>query len=138
MRWPCCLHAFGTEVELRLWPDGTGDGAAAALGRAEQFLRGAEARLSRFLPESDIARVNRAAGSPVHVSRLTLDIVGAALAAAEATGGLFDPTLHAALVAAGYDGSFEQISGCNQGRPQPVGRAGAGFREVYVGSARCM
>src|SRR5262249_39127562 len=66
----------------------------------------AEARLSRFLPESELSRINDRAGRPVRVSRLTFRAVRAALAAAHATEGLFDPTAHRALLAAGYDRSF--------------------------------
>lgn len=104
------FRALGTEVAIHLWPaPGTEARAEAALARAEVFLRRAEARLSRFEPDSEIGRLNRAGGRAVRVSRLTATVIEAALEAAHSTGGLFDPTVHAALVAAGYDRDFQQI-----------------------------
>lgn len=68
-----------------------------------------EAALSRFRPESELSRVNGAAGRPVRVSPLFEDVLRQSLAAAEATGGLFDPTLLVQLMNAGYDRTFEEI-----------------------------
>lgn len=68
-----------------------------------------EAALSRFRPESELSRVNGAAGRLVHVSPLFEDVLRQSLAAAEATDGLFDPTLLVQLVDAGYDRTFEEL-----------------------------
>lgn len=128
------FRALGTDIDLRLWPaPGRQAPGAAALARAVTFLRRAEARLSRFDAGSDIGRLNRAAGRPVHVSGLTCRVIGAALDAAQATGGLFDPTVYRALRAAGYDRSFEQLGA----RRPPAGTgatAGATghFQEVVL------
>ena len=64
--------------------------------------------LSRFLPTSELSLLNAAgtlAASPelVEVTRLALD-------ARERTGGRFDPTVHDAVVAAGYDRSFDDVA----------------------------
>ena len=61
---------------------------------------------SRFRPESELNRVNRDASRVVVLSRLFAHAVGAGLRAAAATGGLVDPTLGAAVEAAGYDRDF--------------------------------
>lgn len=105
------LHGFGTDVAVQLWPRAGGEPAAdQALERAVALLHRAERLLSRFDPRSDITRVNRHAGQPVRVSRLTRQAVAVARAAARATGGLFDPTVLPA-VAAGYDRDFAQLAG---------------------------
>jgi FAD:protein FMN transferase len=61
---------------------------------------------SRFLPESELNRVNAAAGSPVHVSQALAEMLDVALAASRETTGVVDPTLGAELEAAGYDADF--------------------------------
>ena len=97
------FRAMGTEIELLV----EADGAAGALDAAELEFHRLEALLSRFREDSELSRLNRdgalAAGPDL------CRVVGLALAARERTGGRFDPTVHNALVAAGYDRSFEQI-----------------------------
>src|SRR5512132_371205 len=73
----------------------------AGLG-AEVFLHMVHRRLSRFDPASELSRLNAAATEEVEVSALTARAVEAALWAAEATGGLVDPTLVGELEDAGY------------------------------------
>ncbi len=68
-----------------------------------------EARLSRFRPSSELARLNAAGGRPRRVSRLLFEVVETALTAAAATDGLFDPTLLDRLEELGYDRSFEEL-----------------------------
>lgn len=101
------FRAMGTDVELLLdAPPDTRVDDAFASARAE-FAR-LEAILSRFRPESELSELNRAGGlegaSPdlVRVTELALD--GRAR-----TRGRFDPTVHDALVAAGYDRTFEEV-----------------------------
>jgi FAD:protein FMN transferase len=64
---------------------------------------------SRFLPESELNRVNAAAGSPMRVSRAFAELLEVALTASRETGGLVDPTLGAELEAAGYDADFASL-----------------------------
>ena len=68
-----------------------------------------ERRFSRFLPSSELSMVNRSAGRPVIVSAGFAEAVERARWAAEETGGLVDPTLGAALEAAGYDRDFPLV-----------------------------
>ena len=76
------------------------------LAAAEALVRDAERRLSRFLPDSALSRLNRdrTATDPwlAEVTRRALD-------AHEQTGGAFDIRVADALVAAGYDRTFELI-----------------------------
>src|SRR5207245_5997666 len=75
-----------------------------------------EAACSRFRPETDISRVNAAAGSPTVVGPVLIDALTAAIELARMTAGLSDPTLGAAVIAAGYDRSFEEIEAGGPGR----------------------
>jgi len=64
---------------------------------------------SRFRPESELSRLNRDASEVVVVSRLFASALRTALSAAAATDGLVDPTLGAAVEAAGYDRDFSLL-----------------------------
>ena len=75
-------------------------------GREAEFER-LEQVLSRFRPDSELSRLNRTAS--LDASPDLLRVVELALAAREETGGLFDPTVHDALVAAGYDRTFSEV-----------------------------
>jgi thiamine biosynthesis lipoprotein len=113
------FRAMGTDVEL-LVDAGQADDA---LDAAEREFHRLEAILSRFCEDSELSRLNRdgwiAAGPDL------LRVVELALAARESTGGRFDPTVHDALVAAGYDRSFEDVPEDADGRARtPAPAAG--------------
>src|SRR5437867_971378 len=72
-------------------------------------------RFSRFRTESELNAVNTA-GEAMLVSSSFAAALKVALEAAAATGGLVDPTLGAALVAAGYDRDFDALEGAE---PRP-------------------
>ena len=61
-----------------------------------------ERATSRFVPDSDVSRVNRDAGRLVPVNRRTVELVDVAIRTAEETGGLVDPTVGTHVVRAGY------------------------------------
>lgn len=64
---------------------------------------------SRFRSDSDVSRANAAPGRAVAIAAETEALLRLALDAVALSGGVFDPTVHDALVAAGYDRSFEQV-----------------------------
>jgi thiamine biosynthesis lipoprotein len=97
------FHAMGTEMELLV----DADDAGAALDSAEAEFHRLEALLSRFRDDSELSRLNR--DGSIEAGPDLLRIVELALAARDRTGGRFDPTVHDAVVAAGYDRSFEDI-----------------------------
>jgi FAD:protein FMN transferase len=68
-----------------------------------------ERALSRFDPASDLSRLNRASGEWVAVDERLERALDAALRIRTDTAGRFDPTILPALIAAGYDRSFEQL-----------------------------
>lgn len=102
------FRAMGSEIALWLEADATA--AGTAFTQVEALFAANEAALSRFRPDSELSQLNeRAGGEPVPVSPLLWDVLTDALALARVTDGLFDPTLLAALEAAGYDRSFAEM-----------------------------
>jgi thiamine biosynthesis lipoprotein len=83
--------------------------ARAALGAAREEVAACERELSRFDPESDLSRLNTAAGDWAPVGPRLLEALRLALRAREETQGRFDPTVLPALVAAGYDRTFDEL-----------------------------
>lgn len=97
-------------TDVGVWLESTDAGAAQALENAAIFFEAVEAELSRFRPSSALCRLNAAAGQgPQAVPAMLQEVAALALAQAEATGGVFDPTVLTALQGAGYVGSFETI-----------------------------
>jgi FAD:protein FMN transferase len=92
----------------------------ACLDRAQERLAEMEERWSRFISDSELCRVNAAAGRTVPVSVDTARLIVRGVEAWRLTGGLFDPTVLAALEAAGYDRTFDAV-GVDRGTPPPAG-----------------
>lgn len=86
------------------------DGSPDLLDLARMSIDHLERRWSRFLPESDISRLNNAAGSTVHIDPATVVLLGAMVDGWRATQGAFDPTLLAPLVGLGYAASWHDPS----------------------------
>jgi FAD:protein FMN transferase len=104
------FRAMGTEIEL------LGHGG---FDLAEQEFHRLEAVLTRFRPESELSRLNR--DGAIDASRDLLRVVELAIDARERTDGRFDPTVHDALVAAGYDRTFAEVGDGALGEPRPAG-----------------
>jgi FAD:protein FMN transferase len=98
------FHAMGTEIELLV----DAQDATEALSAAEAEFRRLEAILSRFRADSELSRLNRAAR--LDAGPDLVRVTELALAARDQTAGRFDPTVHDAVVAAGYDRTFESIA----------------------------
>lgn len=83
---------------------------------------------NRFNPDSEISRLNAAAGAPVPVSETFERSLDAALRASDVTGGLCDPTVLPALLALGYDRDYDELvrhGATNTGPPVPSLGVGA-------------
>lgn len=113
------FRAMGTEIELLVEAERP-DGALAA---AEAEFHRLEALLSRFLPGSELSRLNEC-GS-LEAGPDLLEVVHRGIEARRQTGGRFDLTVHDAVVAAGYDRTFDELPA--EG-PAPAGgsRCGGG------------
>jgi thiamine biosynthesis lipoprotein len=126
------FRAMGTTVTL-LGPAGAGDDALrSAARRVEERFEEMEQRFSRFRRSSELSTVNRAAGMPVEVSEDFAEVMRYALDGAERTGGLFDPTILPALVAAGYDRDFDLIGVGERTTAGPVRVRQDAWREVRL------
>jgi thiamine biosynthesis lipoprotein len=82
--------------------------ASLKVGRREVAC--CEIALSRFDPQSDLSLLNRMAGEWVAVDLRLIEALEAAVQARLQTAGRFDPTILPALVAAGYDRSYELLT----------------------------
>lgn len=126
------FRAMGTEVTVRVEHAAAPDLVAEVRDLFEAW----ERTLSRFRPDSELSRLNALAGRPVRVGPLLIRVVQAAIAAARATDGVFDPTLGRQLIAAGYAQSFD-ISSDARFRLSPA-RPGGDWRELAVDRERSL
>ena len=120
------FRAMGTDVLLMLDATGTGGApdapsARAAFDAARAEVHRIERMASRFDPHSELSQLN--ATGEAEVSTDLLRLITLALAMRGATGGRFDPTVHEAVVAAGYDRPLDQLpaDGGAAGAPMPAG-----------------
>ncbi len=78
--------------------------------QAVALIEALERRWSRFLPNSDVSRINRSNGHPVAVHSTTAELLELALAAWRSTEGLFSPFLQLAMKDVGYRRSWSAPS----------------------------
>jgi FAD:protein FMN transferase len=112
------FKAMGTDIELFVHAVDADD----ALDRAEHEFHRLESLLSRFRPDSQLSRLNKA--KALTVAPDVAHVVALAVEARERTGGRFDPTVLRAVAAAGYDRSFEQVPQNGQAPAAPVACGG--------------
>jgi FAD:protein FMN transferase len=98
--------AMGTRVEALLEAPPS-SAARAALARVRAEFERLEQVFSRFRDDSELSRLNSLGAIDAGPDLRT--VVELALAARERTAGRFDPTLHDAVVAAGYDRTFDEL-----------------------------
>ena len=108
------FRAMGTEIALTCL---TGAGGQRRLDLAERWIQAYENRLSRFIPCSELSRMNSASGRPFRASPLLFDFVSLCLKLADRAVGRFDPTLLREIEAAGYDRTFDLIGNPKVRRP---------------------
>jgi FAD:protein FMN transferase len=120
--------ALGTTAVLLVTDPG-------AVGLAEQILRfeleALDRACSRFRPDSEVERLYEAAGRWSPVSPLLGAALAAALAAADATDGLVDPTVAQALVRLGYDQDFAAMP-FDDPRPLVPARPAPGWWRIQL------
>lgn len=104
--------------------------APGLLERAQTLLRELEACWSRFRPDSELSRLNASPGRWVRLSVPMVALVGRAVQAWGATGGLYDPTVLSALETAGYDRSFETLE--PQDRTPPAAAPAPGCAGIEI------
>ncbi len=100
------FRAMGCQVNVQLETAADGNSILRELPFVVEAI---ETRLSRFRPDSELMQLNKRAGEWVSASEILFANVHAAKHAARLTDGLFNPLVLPALLANGYDRSFEQI-----------------------------
>jgi thiamine biosynthesis lipoprotein len=116
---------MGTDVHVVA----VGGDTAVLLEWAQREIETLDRRWTRFRGDSELSLLNAAAGATAIVPADTFAVVELAVAGWYETDGAFDPTVLGALVAAGYDRSFELVgAGAPVDRmtaaPPPPGCAG--------------
>jgi thiamine biosynthesis lipoprotein len=127
---------MATEVSLHLGvAPGEEARARAAMEGCFAWLREVERRLTRFRAESELCQLNERAGCWCAVSTMLFVAVSEAIAAAQASDGLFDPALLGHLEALGYNRDFsllarQPVAAAQNGAPValPLGR----WREIKL------
>ncbi len=136
------FRAMNTSVYTRLYSHTP---CMAVLQDVEQLFASFERRLSRFLPNSELSRLNACPHESFRVSPTMLGAVEVALWLSKLTDGLYDPTILTSLERAGYDRSFEQVdspaplsaadSAADLRPDSPVMRPAMGYRSVHINQA---
>lgn len=118
------LEAMGCEVRLLIGDPLPGSPPAhEAADRGRRFIQRFDAALSRFRDDSELSALNADPREEVPASPLLRRAVSAGIWGAERTGGLVDPTLGGAIIAAGYGKSRagvapESLSEALDGTPE--------------------
>ena len=99
-------------------------------------LRAFDLACSRFRTDSELATVNRAAGTAVAASTRLREAIRCALRAAELTGGLVDPTVGRAMRLAGYDRTFMRLELRDGRLVRPSFERAGRWREIVVDDDR--
>ena len=99
------FRAMGTNAHV-IVVGGAGELAALARTRIEDL----EQRWSRFITTSEVSAMNERAGDWVAVSRETQLLVERAVDGWRLSAGRVDPTVLGAVLRAGYDRSFEELT----------------------------
>ncbi len=125
--------AMGTTCEIAV-AAGRGDARRArqALAAARAEVEACESVLTRFDPGSDLSLLNARAGEWMAVDERVFGLLQSALHARSVTNGKFDPTILPALVALGYDRTFEEL--CPRSARRPLGWCAGGRIELDASS----
>lgn len=94
-----------TVVDVRV----DGRNSAALVERVFQRMAELEKLFSRFIPESEVSAINRAAGDWVEVSPLTLELVELGMEMSRITDGAFDLTIGAVLDLWGFGSDIRRV-----------------------------
>lgn len=97
------FRAMGTEIELLVEAGDARDAFESVQAEFERL----EQVMSRFRPDSELSQLNR--DGSIDASPDMVEVVRLALSARDRTSGRFDPTVHDALVEAGYDRTFADV-----------------------------
>ena len=92
------FSSMNTKMQITAY----GKQSEAAVAAAAERIKTLESLLSVTDPNSDVSRMNTAAGEPVKIAPETADVISTALFVADETGGKFNPALYPVLAAWGF------------------------------------
>jgi thiamine biosynthesis lipoprotein len=95
--------AMGTDITI-IDPD------TVNADRARTWFETIESMASRFIPDSELSRLNTDTREQMKVSSQMADLLGLALILRERTGGLVDPDVGGSVIAWGYDRTFAEVT----------------------------
>lgn len=125
------FHAMGTTI-IVIAPERA---SATTLQLTRDLFAEWERAFSRFRADSELSRLNAAAGFRTPASPLMLAVLNTALDAARATRGIFDPTVLLRMIEIGYDRTFESLpSRLPTARDEQPAQTG-GWRAIEVNEA---
>ena len=124
--------AQGTSARVAAWPPYN---LARVLAITDTELARLDEQASRFRDDSEISAVHRTPGEVHILSEGLAEAIAVALAAAQWTGGLVDPTVGSALELLGYDRDFAAIR--NGGAMPPAPARVPGWASVRL-DGRCL
>lgn len=102
--------SMDTMVEVQVLGTELKEQFLAALQGLPNWFNLIEQTVSRFNPASELCRLNDSKGGAIKVSFLLLTLIEQALAAAQKTEGIFDPTVLNSLLQSGYDKTFSELT----------------------------
>jgi thiamine biosynthesis lipoprotein len=124
------FHSMGTRVVVVAPSE-----HPASVERVRAVFAEWDARFSRFSPDSELARLNAAAGRLHPASPQLRQVLRSALEAAHASEGTFDPLLGARIVGLGYDRTFAELPDDGPSTELPAWTAGK-WREIEIDDVR--
>lgn len=108
------------------------DWAAYGLQATRDYIAECERRFSRFLPDSELSRLNRAAGTWFTATHDLMDMLEQSFDYYKETGGLFDPSILPDLKRVGYDKSMDEMRMAGElEAPVPTLSQGRSVRPVF-------
>lgn len=114
------------------------DGADHLLSTAQAWIEALDARWSRFRPDSEISRLNRAGGRLTIVSEPTFRLIHDSMEGHRRTAGAFDPSLLGSVIRAGYDNDFDHLAPDRPLPPSSDLRAGVAGTVLFPTSRAVM
>ena len=129
------IMATPISIHVAVAPGDVG-AANAVIARGMAWLEALSDRLTRFSTESELARLNAAAGAWCAVSGTLFTVVAESVAAARATDGLFDPGLLPLLEAIGYDRDYNEIEHREIGRTDDMPFVAGRWRDIELDAQR--
>ena len=120
------FRAMGTDIELLVEAEAADDALTAAAAEFERL----EALLSRFRETSELTRLNT--HGSIDAGPDLRRVIELALDGRRRSGGRFDPTVHDAVVSAGYDRTFSDVTP-DADRPAGPARPAGGDVQIEEG-----